>query len=94
MKRSSPPDRCSQPLVGPAPPVRNLKGKKKTWKLTRQEEKLIICSAHIQHYIMKAIQCRVFAENTPNVIRLLTTVDEQIRHTMDLLDDYHTKLSK
>lgn len=86
-------DRCSQDnLVGPLPV--KPKVKKTLYKMTKQEQNLVICAAHIQHYVIKAIQTRVFTENKPRTIQQLAVIDEQISHTLTLLGDYHKALSK
>ena len=95
MPRAKKLDRCSQDnLIGPAPVKAKPKGKLTTFRMTKQEQNLVICAAHIQHYVLKAIQARVFTDNKARTIQHLAVIDEQISHTLTLLGDYHKTLSK
>jgi hypothetical protein len=95
MSRAKKTDRCSQSnLIGPAPLKAKPKGKLTTFKMTKQEQNLVICAAHINHYLLAAIQARVFTANKGRAIHLMTRVDEQISHTLKGLDDYLKTLSK
>jgi hypothetical protein len=108
MARAKKTDRCSQDnLIGPAPVNRSgrelifdstvkakPKGKLTTFKMTKQEQNLVICAAHINHYLLAAIQARVFTASKGRAIHLMTRVDEQISHTLKGLDDYLKTLSK
>lgn len=69
------------------------KPKLTTHKMTRTEEKMVICAAHIQHFILRAIQMRIFGTKDKALMSLVA-VDEQISHTLKMVDDYHKALSK